>query len=515
MQEQGINEWGDSVVMYDPTFNIFHDINVSPIPRGGVAKLRDFKMNLLRISQNKLAELTARIKKERGNEAEYAKLVKEANDLREYIDGDEISGVEGLKDEILKIDAIDSRSPELIEPYIRKELDRLESLVNSNDPKDTNEAKQIIDFIISMGDFSNPAQIEQDGHKIYDYDELFDDQRNFLLQDVMVEPFRQWKGEAEEYKRKLESKNINILESEVNKLSQVQKGYGKLSFKQLTENLKDTNWIDMMIMDIGSGILSHNGLLPQAVKTIVNNTFEKHRSWSKGIIERIDELLPAVEKRLNQLGYGFGIPGMKGVKYSIFRQEYKDGNKTRELVHKYSPEYQDAKNKTIDKFWQMKNNAETAQGMNRLIGINHAYKMRNAWINKNNIMVNPALLAELKNDPDFADFNFSTNQQDIDEHTKKIKDLVGDVHYEEIIKTQKKLLQEYKVQRNNKIAELTEKENKNIGEDLSEAGKTKLKIWEALYSPFTAVPSVEQNAPLQVGDKTYYPNDLRLVVIYH
>jgi hypothetical protein len=44
--------------------------------------------------------------------------------------------------------------------------------------------------------------------------------------------------------------------------------------------LKDANWVDMMVMDITAGIFSHNGILPQVAKKILDDSFEREYAWS-------------------------------------------------------------------------------------------------------------------------------------------------------------------------------------------------------------------------------------------
>ena len=514
MTANGIDQFGDSHVLYDPTFNIFYESNSNPIPRGGLANLVNLKQESLKIANNKLSKAFAHLKEVKDDATETNKTLAQIRTLQDYINGNEDKKIVGLKTEIENISKVDSRDPILIAPYVEKELERLKALVQSDDPTDNNEAKEIIDFIEKMGNFSKPSSIAIQTHPIYDYDELFDKDGELMLSDEVLAPFKAWREEAELRLAELDGKMMKISMDNLNGLPQVKKLYNnkQFTFKELSEQgLQDASWIDQMVMSIDGGILSHNGLIPQAIKAIATGKFNEQQAWSKHVEESINKLLPEVEKKLAELGFGFGVSGLRSVKYSLFQRQYKNGNKIGELVYKYSPEYQDAKNKIIEDFNNRITYGQSIKGPRGIQIINSAYQKRNNWILNNNLFINPSLLNELKNNPEFDNIKhlFSNDDNAINEHTNNIKELVGDIHYKAIIEAQTQLLKEYIAQKENKRIDLLLAENKADDEELSEAGKSKLNIWDANYSPFEAAEYMKRGTPTQIGSGEFHSKDLR------
>lgn len=502
----------DGITFNDPSFtNNPNSIKLDEITNG-LTNLVARKLAILKNAKNLLSETIAKTKENRGNIDEFKRLTKQSNDLKEHI--------EQLENDIEKIKKLDSRSPELIEPFIRYDLDRLDGLIKSNDKRDNIEAGKTIEFISRIGDFSSPETIARDGHPIYEYEELFNG-NDFLFTPSMAQPFINWKLEAETYKRELELKQLNGFIHDFNNNDLVKKFYdGKMfTATDILAPMKDANYIDMMLMDIKSGIFGNNGSLAQAIASHANNVFEHHiGELSTKTNDEINRLLPKVEAKLRELGYGFSNVGVgkvslfKGVKWTLFRQQYRNGDMTRNLASKYSPEYQDNKNFIMNEFLRAFYNNKNAQGKLKYNNLQSAYRKRNGWINHNNLFINPSLLSELRDDAQFASIQhlFSTDINLITKHQQDIKDLVGETHYDKIIEEQKHKVQEYFTQHEIKVEELLNEESKSNINDLSEKTKNRLKLWDVENSPFIAAKYMEnQGQHILVGTLQAHPRDFR------
>lgn len=487
----------------------------------GKTKLIGLKTYLLGRAKERLATTEARIKENRGNSSEYKRLLKLKNELTDYIEGNEVKGIKGLETELQELNSIDSRNPALIAEYIEKEFDRLDELVKSHDSDHIAEAQTIIDFIKSMGVFDF-VKISQQPHPLYLTSELYDEDKNFLLTDSLVKPFKDWATRATEYEEGNISKGIvglsaqsaKILENQVNTNSKVEKMYGTIfTYKDIIsggEGLADTSWIDMMVMDIASGIFSHNGMLPQVMMNIFDNRLEKEYAWSKEAAEKIDALVPQVQAELKKLGYTIerlGILGSNAVTYDLFKQMIAGTNQsTGNLVHKYSNEWFEDYGEMNDKFWRaIKLATDTSDSMMKRFLFNKAKNERNSWLRRNTKLVIPSLLSDIVNDSEFSSLSeyFTSTSAEIEAHEKEIKAIVGDVFFKEMIESQKVKLKEYIVQRQHIIDELLSEEGVLQFNELSDRGQMAFRIWEAENNPFKTTQYMVSGAT-RVGSNDYH-----------
>lgn len=487
----------------DPTFITKDDKSEDEIPMGHMPRLIQQREVRLKNVNERILETERLIKINKDNPTHFKALTLDSNNLKKK--------KEELENDISAIKKIDTKAPALFEEYVRHDLDRLSDLVNSDDVRDNKEASDIIEMIQKIGDFSSANTLKLNGHPIYEHDEMFDKDDNFQLHDSIIEPLRNWADEAGKFKIQLEAKQLNNVVKRFNELSQVKEFYDNKKFtsQELLAARKDAHWIDMMLYDVKSGLFGNNGSFAQSLVIESNNVYRKYiADISNYATEEINRVLPHVTKKLNEMGYGFHSLGIgkvslfHGVRWTLFRQQYKNGDKTRDLASKYSIEYKDAKNKMIAEFWK------SFKGANSFSDATKVFIKRNAWIRQNTLFVNPALLEDLKNNSKFSNIShlFSNDNDTINKHTQDIKNLVGDIHFHKIIEEQKHKLQEYQAQLELKTDELLDNESKNDINDLSEKSKTELLIWKAQNSPFEAANYMNNgDSPIEIGNKKVHP----------
>ncbi len=506
---------------FDPGFLLLDEqqpIDVNQVQVKGLTRLVTLKESLLSKARKKLAELKPQIRDNKDNLSKYKELVNLQKKLTDYVEGNESEGITGLVSEIASLREIDTRVPELIAPYIEKELERLQELVKSNDTNLTSEAKEIIVFIKDMAEFS-PVKIASHplGHPLYHISELYNEQGDFLLNDSFTQPFKDWANRASEFERQLDAQNKVIFTNLINSNDKFKEfNEGKfIDYNELImsgKGLKDISWIDMMVMDISAGIFSHNGIMPQVIKNVVENGLESQYAWAKQIQESIDEQIPEVEKELGRLGYTlakFGLLGVKGVSYDLFQQEFVGTNQsTGNIVHKFSQKWFDDKSAIDNKFYgQLQLIKDAGEETTKAAKFAKIQRERNDWYNENTITINPALLSAVVNNSEFSSLSeyFNVNQTEIDEYEQMLKDNLGEDFFNKTVESQLARLRQYTTQKQIIIDNLLQKESVGNFTELSNKSKGLFNIWETENNPFTSASFREDGLPTRIGNVDYFP----------
>lgn len=486
--------------LFDPEFDgFFDDLANGAIQVKNLGTLVTLKKKLLDRANQRLARIAPELRKNKDNEIKYSELVQLRKQLKDYIEGNPSRGIKGLEKEIAELEVTGlEKSPEILAPYIEKELQRLEGLVDSSDPSLNKEAADIIDYIISIGTFSPDLS-----HPLFNHEEIYD-KRDFLLTESMEAPFREWKARAEKLKEALTAKGIEILTDTFNANDNIQKMFGReFTYEDIisrNNGLKDASWLDMMVMDVSAGIVSHNGLMPQVIRNMVDIQFEKQEAWAKELQNKIDTLSPATLKELRRLGYGLGKFGLKGVSFELFSQKFENGSdqKTGNIVDKYANSWFEDRGATMETFQQaFKDALAYLDPVVRNTKFVQAYAARNNWLRDNTKLINPALIASIVNNPAYTSLNsnFTYQPSDMAAHEQELRDLLGDSHYETVIAAQEEKLKQYIVQRKMAVDAELVKEGKPDFASLSQSAKDNIEYWESEHSPFAAVGYLDNNTP--------------------
>ena len=492
LQELDDNNF-DELVFGEPSLSSFFENAENNAPRGDLAKLLYTKHRLLRMAKDKLRQIENKIKRTTDNITEQKKLNKDKNQLEDYINGTELT--KGLTDEIAELEKLDTRSPELIAPYIESEFQRIDSLINSNKWEDVVEATEVLNFISQMDNFT-----DSHNHPIYDKSEMFDEDNQLKLGELFTKPLVDWANRARAKMLILHGKQQKMLEEVITNNGKMKALYGdnyKFDYNTLAKTgLKDISYTDMLVMDISTGIFSTNGVIPQVMKLIYEDGFLEESAWAKEIQEKIDALLPSISKVLPKLSFA----GMRGNDYSVFRRIYKDGKITPEIVQKYSIEFSDKKRTLFTRFAEKLSQAyEKGGGTTEK---DAAYKFRNDWLNSNTITLDPTLISELKNDSRFAELSeHFDNDVNMTSYRENMIKLLGENFYKELVEEQRHLLQVYLVQKQLKKESLLG--NKT---ELSERDITYLNNWEAEHSPIKSIKYLATGEKITVGNNHLHSN---------
>ena len=489
--------------------------SIENVPAGCLAKVVNLKENLKDNARKRMAEIGVLIDNMQEADREQIKaLHAEHLRLQDYIYGDNRRGLVGLKEEIKKIEKIDSRHPDALRPYVEKEFNRIEALLSSGDVREVKEAEEILEFLVALGDVrmaTDHAKATQT-HPIFEKEELYSKDGTFLLPEEWAKVYQDWKEKAEglqvEHILRSEELALQIINANPN----VQKFYGSLNRSQVLggdTGFKDITYVDYLFYNPASGIWNFNGVIPQIAQIVINEEFIKEEAWNKYITDKMDGVLPAAIAELKRRGETMlNFMGMKIPKFTMFRQEDRNGVPKSSLISKYSYEWQDAYKNMIARFMKMKSDVEDSQEgrKKKKMSMADVYEYRNEWLKNNTMMMNPALIPEIAaraEELELDDAEFGTPEEQ-EAHKKALIARVGEDHYKKLVKEQEQKIIAYQAKRQAVLEGQLQKEKKVKEEDLEDDSKLILKLYELENDPFHGAAYSESGTPTEILNHTVH-----------
>lgn len=452
---------------------------------GVFPKYVKFKESQLKEYKERLSKVQANKKRAGLSVNDLKKLNKQERDLKLQIDGSDELNIKGLKQEISELRK--NSDINAVGYYIEKDLQRLAALATSNDVDDLREAERIIKYYTLLGTFSWP---NKDAHPLYSAEDIFlkDDTgeltKQFKLSAETRKKFEEWRDRAVGYSVEIDKRKEEITVNIVNNDGSVQNTYKgrKFTFGDLIydrEGLRDADFISMWTMDITQGIFSTNGLIPQTMFSYLSNMIESKSAWSKDIAEKVDKMMPDLQKELIKLPKGSlrgnGILGLKGASYQIFKEITKEGNETGGLVQRFVKEFFDAQSKAKNTFQVNFEDARNSDDPSeKRKGINKAFEELKKWRRDNTIIMDITRLPEFSENSDnsYKDYLIS---------------VLGQKGYDEQVERQKNMLQKFEADKQSMLETALEMEGVDAYDKLSDESKSNLSYWENNNSPFKGI----------------------------
>lgn len=387
-------------------------------------------------------------------------LVSEVRELTKLITGSE-------KD--MYVSALDS--------FGTRDINRLEALINAGDRDSLDEAVMLSKF------YKNFTALTSDNYVISPIE-----RENLSTEDTNL--LASWMTRVNDLDMMLTNELRENMNEFIASRPSVMSMYGaKLSKEEITritgkDGLKDASVIDMFFMDASNGMFSHNGIIPQIMMLELENSMSRTLATTKHIEEKITKLLPNAEKLLSSLDGGshkFKAGG--GVSFDMFRRKNKAGNKTGEIISRFSDEWDDAEVRQKRSFMNSKNGSDNSEifagSFNSIEKTKAIEEAHRSWYKKHAVVINPMAIKELV---DYvAEHPILKNMGwEAKEELSTAKDLdVTDVHYNDIIEEYKQKFEayanDYRCQKQMLLGD--------VEGELNSLQKLKLSSWEKEHSP--------------------------------
>lgn len=464
---------------------------------GVFAKYITHKRTLVKLLQNRLSQINKELKDSKLSVERRTELNNLRQTIKVRIEGDIHRNLKGLTQEINELEK--EKDINAVGYYVEQDLQRLSVIAYSNNANDLKEARTIIDFYDRAGTFNSEID-----NPFFSQREMFFEDENtggllpdYRLADSTMEQYKKWRDLAMSFVPAVDMKEKDITVTTFNSDKGVQlTGEGKqFNFDEIVhtqKGLKDVDWISAWAMDVTQAIFSEASALAQVMHTYLVNAMEKNYTWSRDFAHRMEEITPAITKRLGEIGDGkyklkaFGIIGVNGVSYDLFLDKTANGQQTGTLVQRFTKEFLDAQAEEEYKFSQSFERARNAEEGKASL-FNRAFEELKRWKRANTFMINPSLIQEILDDPALSEFNTGATPEQIAEHKRELVEILGERGYNEQVEVQREMLYKYIADFQSYINSQMIFEGVENFDDLTEQSKFAIKHWQHQHSPMTGV----------------------------
>ena len=382
-----------------------------------------------------------------------------------------------------------------VDLYAQKDFERVDALLAQNDPEHLDEIEAILSFWVSVN--PNTNRKENPFFRPTEIKELDEDTSEGNIKDKLLDI----SNKANAYTAKLQERKEERLTDIVNSRNSVIKTFELTNGKKLTlddilkggEGLKDISLFDMYFMDMQHQVFSDNGILPQVMQDILNETMSKQKAEATVYQKTLQELMPEVEKAIEALGGEYvntGLMKKKHLDYSkIFRAKDKDGFLLDDIVQKVTNEYQKNLKKHRD---EMKAEVKKAKALGysmpkeKQLQILKDLNNKNIkWFKENSPFLNINKLAM------FNEAGVESTSEQEAYYQELITKYGSEKSLKKVLKKQSKLVEDYKAAYEVRTQNLLQKEEVTTVEELSEKGKKDLEQYDRTNNPAKVAEAIE------------------------
>lgn len=395
---------------------------------------------------------------------------------------------------------------ELIKHFFNKDFQLIEDLLAVPNIENFFIAEDAADFITLNLDFTS----HEEG--------IFRKEKSEDKFSPTIDTFlKEARHTASNLKIKIDSARDNYFEDILTKyetnLQQLYPGQSISEIKeQILKNLEDIYWAEAQLLPVNRNLFSESDMIAQLLRLEFEYQVHKIKPSGQRLIQKINTLLPNVEKAL----FSLGIPAIKtavlGKKVpdytQLFYRKDSKGNLTSELVSRYSSEWE-TYSRSLSEYDNNLREARLQEDWNKLETIlnDKYYNLRH-----NTDFVDFRLLSDIDAylSPEgltYVNSSKSSVAGDSNTYSANLKASIGKTEYDNLVKNQAFKIEEFLVAKNNYLRDFMKKEKVNSYNALSDKSKLNLEVItkrldpnELLNSHFN---SDSNNVPYTIGTQTY------------
>lgn len=322
--------------------------------------------------------------------------------------------------------------------FFNKDFDLINDLLGNPTLENIFLAKGMFDYIKNVSDYriSNIAN------------KLFKPSANTTVEQHVLDLIKDLNSRINLQERDIEnaidSVFLTLLEKNETNLSKLYPGKTLDQIKEeLLSNLQDIGWIESMFFTQGEQISSGNNIIEQLIRVEYEKESLRQSSHAQKQIQKIDAILPEVEKELTALGLKktskLGKAYFSGFDYRFLYQKDSDGEYKSSLISKFSLGWQ----KYISKLNANHNKAIFIARQNKdWAEVEKLLKDKFIELDDKTTFVDFTLLYDIFNDPKYDSFK----RGDVAKaaaYKQSIIDRIGQEEYDVLIEKQRNLLDNY------------------------------------------------------------------------
>lgn len=490
--------------LFEIDMDFFENNTVPDNVKFGLDLYLDYKENLLERAERSIRDIRIQEKILLQGEATteniraLRELTKRRKDLEDRVEGSE--DIIGLKEQVDRLKA--ATSFDIFSIYALNDFHRFEELMKNPTIDNITEAKILYDFYANIDNFS--AKSNNTNPLFEDRDLFPDSDRELNMSEEAIQYFQRLAAQMRNNGNKIESIERKKIVEIINSNKNMQDTFNReLSYEDLfhTDNgLKDITWIDLWMMDITNGIFSNDGVVPQVMMTLLQNSVDANVAYAVDVSKRMDDMQGDLTRELNAIkSHSQTIIG-KYPSYEIFRALDEHGSKTEDIIGRFSKSYSKAMGKIFGQFREAMAEARSKENPGvRNREFDEADKNLKKKLKENTVMFDIRKIPAIINDPQFSEFSGFFKADVAAEYEKFLIDLLGEQGYAEEVEKQKRLLKSFNTMREITIDEFIVRDGVSSKEELTKRSKAELDLWEKRNNPFLSIAAYYGNAMTHGG----------------
>jgi len=381
-------------------------------------------------------------------------------------------------------------TPSVIEEFFTKDLDSINTLLDTNDFDNLYLAQDLLDFLNTNLDIVNSNSMFNGIDK--------DDPLMKAINKITLGKVELERKLSDTYDQVF----LNLLDKHYISFSRIGKYKGK-SLQEIRETLLDelrnASGFSNEALSIDKNLITKADVIRQLARLELELEQEKEKLLISPAINKINNVLEKGQQELKRLGQFTRVLGKNIYNYSLFIQKDPSGTKNYRLINKFSNAWFDYKQNT-DNFYKKKL-AQAIDAKERNIALTEHYNE----LNSNADFVNFTLLHDIFTDPSLDRFK-QGDTASASAYRNRLISRIGKENYDDLINEQRTKLQLFLEKRDELIDKKVASLGVNSYNDLSQLEKDKLKITIDTLDPLLFINNHINNntnkIPVLLGTQT-------------
>ena len=341
--------------------------------------------------------------------------------------------------------------------------------VGSIASEDLEKVKNMLDKRLSESDILYALKITNMWEKGIDI--FFDE--DTLTSEKLRDQFKAIEGIAEYYSEILYNKLVNMTNKFIKKHTGVD---GNMDIEKVMASMQDISRIEAEVLNASR----NNNPLMWAIFNSVKKANYDAMDEAREIVEHTSKLVDNISPILK-------ANTKKGEKYEIFRQKFKDGKYTGNLVNKFTPEF-----------------GETLSNLNKILA---GIKSKESFIRHAERRAEKVVTLDVRKLFPSPRVKSKFTEKQIEDYKQELKDMLGEATYNSFMKKQERAINRYEEDREHNLDRILAnhglEEESQLKSDIN--AYNEFKIWLLQNSPYEAATQLIDKKPFTVNDQFITP----------
>lgn len=311
------------------------------------------------------------------------------------------------------------------------------------------------------------------------------------------------RGKVESYKARVIKAKQDYLLDQIENSAKLKSLYPEKQVEEIRDlilkDTKDINFLSKYFLSIDKSFTEQDSILSQLIREELDKKRSLNKSYAATLIQRLNKLVPAVQKKLIDKGYSLNIRRLSflfsDVNYSIFRQKTKFGNNTDKLISKFSKDWFDAQKSFFKNFYNEYHDITIAQDADAL---NDLLVRKYNWLNEHTEFLDLSQVPEIINHPEFSNFKEHFKPEKSESYKQEVISKIGEYNYNKLVEDQIIKIQDFIANSSRQVQYILDSNGVDSIEELPDELRNSINISMLINSPFDFIQSHKENNKGQI-----------------